>query len=277
MQAPLLLPSLNRIFAPATAPEEAPCAPAPPHPSASPRTERITIYDHEQTHSGTGHSEHHLQHHRPAAGHGRFGYRRTPGQRHRHRSHRRGDGHLQLHLLELRLPAHGHQRIHRTGLRSPAPGRVRQPAGAGHDRSGRTGGAAARLPALGGTLLPVDNADRGRSAASGRGVLLRPHLGRSRHRVALRHQRLVHRHAGLPHPHGRGHRAEHRQYHLQPLVLLRAGDGHHGHRLGHGGIAIHGRGDELGLLAALLPPLRPLHQLAREPAPAAHAPFLQRQ
>ena len=175
-------------------------------------------------------SEHRFQHHRPRHGHRQHDDRRQSGRRRHHArdriaGRRRFD--LQLHLLELLLPAHGHERTDGAGLRREEPPRMHRHAGAHAARRGRIGRTdpAAAIPAR-------PNGDLGHERRrTGRRILLRPHLGRTGGHHALRPQRLVHRDAERPHPHVDRHSAKRRPCRLFVVLRLPLRDGHRRHRL----------------------------------------------
>ena len=94
----------------------------------------------EQANTETRHPKHHIQHHHPPAGHGRYGDSGPAGRRcRRNRRHRHRNDDIQHDILDVRFPAHGNERHHGTGLRSPQPARMYRHPRPFHVRGHRAG------------------------------------------------------------------------------------------------------------------------------------------
>ena len=189
----------------------------------------ILRYEHEPRNTAHRAPQYRLEHHRAAHGHRIDRHRRTLGSRlrrhDRRAGHRRLD--LQLHLLELLVRAHGNQRADGPGVRRGRLPRVHQHAGPRAVGVGGDGCADDPAPIPRGRTGPLGH-ERQRNDPR---LLLRPHLGRAGGHRALRVQRLVHGDAERHIPHADGRHGQHRAHPLQPLVRLRDGYGHRGHRL----------------------------------------------
>lgn len=141
----------------------------------------------EQANTETRHPKHHIQHHHPPAGHGRYGDSGPAGRRcRRNRRHRHRNDDIQHDILDVRFPAHGNERHHGTGLRSPQPARMYRHPRPFHVRGHRAGPASRSAAQPRGAVLAWADAGQRRGSGTRSRILLRPYLGGTRFHIALR-------------------------------------------------------------------------------------------
>ena len=127
---------------------------------------------------------------------------------------------VQHYLLAFRFPADGHQRHDLASLRTARPTGDTPPAGAIRG-IGRADSRVVDHPANANRTgcFPLHPSD-GRNPGVGHHLFPHLHLGRTGHAGAVRIDGLVHRHAKLAHPHGRGHHAKRGEHRGQPVLCL---------------------------------------------------------